>query len=88
MFAHPAVEIGTEVTEVRRLVQARGEAIAPDEQTRDGESEAGRAEARYCNQKRSAAGSTLPAANRPLLAQVQAMKHKGRTDKSARPLLD
>ena len=35
MFAHPAVEIGTEVTEVRRLVEARGEAIEPDEQVRD-----------------------------------------------------
>jgi hypothetical protein len=35
MFAHPAVEMGTEITEVRRLVGARGEAIERDEEVRE-----------------------------------------------------
>ncbi len=69
-----------DATEARFFVQ--------EQLVSDGESEAGRAAARHYNQKRSAAGQTLLAASTPLLDQVPAMKHKGRTDKSARPLLD
>jgi hypothetical protein len=69
-----------DATEARFFVQ--------EQLVSDGDSEAGRAEGRHYHQKRSAAGQTLSVTSRPLLDQVQAMKHKGRTDKSARPLLD